>query len=69
MEMLDRRRWFIAAIALWGTAFLLGAFGVVTEADPFFALSFLFRRAAAITTLVWLIFTVIGAVWRRLRGK
>jgi len=64
--MLNPRHWFIAAIALWLLALLTAIVGLVFGVDGLYAFSWPIRRVAAAVSVIWLLFALVAAVWRRL---
>ncbi len=67
--MLNRRHWLTAVIALWGVTLLVAVVGLVVDAAPLLAVSFLLRRVALLLTLVWLLLTALSAIWDRFRPR
>jgi hypothetical protein len=67
--MLDPRRWFIAAVIVWGIALLAATIGLVAGVDGLVAFSWLLRRVAFLVTAVWLVFAAVAAGWRKIRRR
>lgn len=62
------RQWFLVAAVLWGVILALGVLGYLLDSDTLVGLGFPLRRLALAVTLLWLLFSALGALWNRLRG-